>query len=431
MQQLTEVRQQVADGELDEKLIPLLCGDNTKLDAYRTRLLHAIDAFADKFGEDREIALFSAPGRTELGGNHTDHQRGHVLAGAINLDMIAVVARRQDTLIQVQSKGYPLHVISLDKLQPIPEWQMPHAEDLVRGIAARLVEFGASIPTGFDAYTTSDVIKGSGLSSSAAYEILIGTIFNALYCDNKWSSVQLAEIGQYAENVYYRKPCGLMDQMASSVGGAVAIDFYDKDNPDVHPIDFDFSKTDYALCIVDTGGNHADLTDEYAAIPKEMKQIASYFGKDVLSQVPEEEMKQSIPALRKAYGDRAVLRAMHFYQEDRRAVAEATALEADDFGTFLRLVNASGLSSYCLLQNVYAASNPAQQPAAIALAVGQETLAGRGALRIHGGGFGGTIQAFVPKDILPWFVDRMNQVLGSHHCREIQIRPVGGYIILD
>lgn len=415
-------------GALDDS-IAKLCGGTDQVDAYRQRLLHAIDAFEVQFGTDREIALFSAPGRTELGGNHTDHQRGHVLAASVNLDIIAVAARRDDNVIQVQSEGFPLDVVSLDELEPQTE-KKPDAAELIRGVAARFGQLGCPITTGFDAYTTSQVMKGSGLSSSAAFEVLIGNICNAFYGEDRFSPVDLAEIGQYAENVYFQKPCGLMDQMASSVGGIVAIDFAEAHAPVVQPVSFDFSKTGYVLCIVDTGGSHADLTEEYAAIPAEMHSVAAYFGKEVLSEVPANEVLRAIPELRKSCGDRAVLRAMHYYREDRRAQGESDALERGDFEAFLHLVENSGQSSYCLLQNVYPSSAPQDQPVSIALAVGSAVLGGRGAIRVHGGGFGGTIQAFVPTVLLAQFQEGMEQALGAGCCHVLQIRPVGGTTIL-
>lgn len=407
----------------------VLSGGPDLMEAYRNRLLDAIDAFIAQFGSNREIAIFSAPGRTELGGNHTDHQRGHVLAASINLDIISIVALRDDNIIQVQSEGFPLDVISLDELDPMPE-KTPDAAELIRGVVARFGQLGCSIKTGFDAYTTSQVMKGSGLSSSAAFEVLLGNICNTLYADNQFSAIELAEIGRYAENVYFQKPCGLMDQMASSVGGAIAIDFSDMHSPSVHSVTFDFSKTGYALCIVDTGGNHADLTAEYAAIPAEMGSVAAYFGKNVLSEIPAEVVLHTIPELRKTCGDRAVLRAIHYYREDRRAQGESDALERGDFEAFLHLVQNSGQSSYCLLQNVYPSSAPQDQPVSIALAVGSAVLGGRGAIRVHGGGFGGTVQAFVPLVLLSQFQEGMEAVLGEGCCHVLQIRPVGGMTLL-
>ncbi|WP_277218267.1 galactokinase family protein, partial [Ruminococcus callidus] len=315
----------------------VLGGGEDLAEAYRNRLLCAIDSFVQLYGSGREIAIFSAPGRTELGGNHTDHQHGHVLAASINLDVIAVVARREDTTIRVHSEGFPEDEISLEELEPVTD-KKPTAAELIRGIAARFKQYGCPLETGFDAYTTSQVMAGSGLSSSAAFEVLLGNICNALYAENRFTPVELAQMGQYAENVYFQKPCGLMDQMASSVGGAVAIDFANPMLPAVHPVAFDFSRTGYVLCIVDTGGNHADLTAEYAAIPAEMQEVAKYFGKDVLAEVPPAQVLRSIPELRKACGDRAVLRAMHFYREDGRAQGESDALDRGDFEAFLHLV---------------------------------------------------------------------------------------------
>lgn len=428
MKTIQETRQMLQAGVLDDS-IAKLCGGADQIEVYRNRLLHTVDAFAAQFGTDREIAVFSAPGRTELGGNHTDHQRGHVLAASVNLDIIAIAARRDDNMIQVQSEGFPLDVVSLEELEPQTE-KKPDAAELIRGVAARFRQLGCSMTTGFDAYTTSQVIKGSGLSSSAAFEVLIGNICNAFYAENRFNPVQLAQIAQFAENVYFQKPCGLMDQIASSVGGVVAIDFTETHAPAVHPVSFDFSQTGYALCIVDTGGNHADLTAEYAAIPAEMHSVAAFFGKDVLSEVPAEDVLCAIPELRKVCGDRAVLRAIHYYREDRRALGESAALERDDFEAFLHLVENSGQSSYCLLQNVYPPSTPQDQPIAIALAVGSAMLGGRGAIRVHGGGFGGTIQAFVPTVLLAQFQDGMEKALGAGCCHVLQIRQVGGTTIL-
>ena len=329
----------------------------------------------------------------------------------------------------MHSEGFPEDEISLEELEPVTD-KKPTAAELIRGIAARFKQYGCPLETGFDAYTTSQVMAGSGLSSSAAFEVLLGNICNALYAENRFTPVELAQMGQYAENVYFQKPCGLMDQMASSVGGAVAIDFANPMLPAVHPVAFDFSRTGYVLCIVDTGGNHADLTAEYAAIPAEMQEVAKYFGKDVLAEVPSAQVLRSIPELRKACGDRAVLRAMHFYREDGRAQGESDALDRGDFEAFLHLVQNSGQSSYCLLQNVYPSSAPEDQPISIALAVGSAVLGGRGAIRVHGGGFGGTVQAFVPAVLLSQFQEGMESVLGKDCCHVLRIRSVGGMTVL-
>ena len=378
--------------------------------------------FFAAFGRSPE-RYFSAPGRTEIGGNHTDHQRGRVLAAAVDLDTRAAVALNGTDTLRVLSQGYPLCAVSLADLSPKPEERGTTAA-LVRGVAARFVEMGHKI-SGFDAWVTSSVLPGSGLSSSAAFEVLMGTVINALFCGDRVTPERIAAIGQYAENVYFGKPCGLMDQMASAVGGLVAMDFADPEKPLVRPVTFDFSAWDHALCIIDTGADHADLTAEYAAIPAEMSAVAAYFGKEVLSLVPEEAFRAAIPALRKACGDRAVLRAIHFYQEDRRATAQAEALERDDPDGFLELVRRSGRSSWMYLQNV-TVPGKASQAMALTLALCEEALEGRGACRVHGGGFAGTVQAFVPLDLLDGFQARIEAVLGEKTSHILKIRPAGG-----
>ena len=384
---------------------------------------NALDVgFVSAFGR-KPVRYFSAPGRTEIGGNHTDHQRGRVLAAAVDLDTRAAVALNGTGTIQVLSEGYPLCTVGLRELSPKVEEANTTAA-LIRGVAARFAEMGCELH-GFDAYVASTVLPGSGLSSSAAFEVLMGTILNALFFENKATPEQIAAVGQYAENVYFGKPCGLMDQMASAVGGLVAINFTNPKAPDVRPVDFDFSTCGYSLCIIDTGASHADLTDEYAAIPAEMAAVSAYFGKEVLSQVPEKEFWTAIPALRQRCGDRAVLRAIHFYREDRRAAAQAEALARGDFDGFLELVRQSGRSSWTLLQNVTVPGS-SQQAVALTLALCEEALQGRGACRVHGGGFAGTVQAFVPTDLLDYFITRIEAVLGKNACHVLSIRPLGG-----
>ena len=301
---------------------------------------------------------------------------------------------------------------------------------LIRGICARYQQLGYTVG-GFDAYTTSNVLTGSGLSSSAAFEVLVGTIVNELFCGGKESALSIAQIGQYAENVYFGKPCGLMDQAASSVGGFVQIDFQDKDHPEAQKVDFDFTKCGYALCIIDTKGSHSDLTPDYAAVPAEMKEVAAFFGKEVLREVDEEEFYANIAALRQKMGDRCVLRAMHFFAENARVLEEAAALKANDFDAFKKLVIESGYSSYMYLQNVFSASHPQQQGVSIVLALAQRLLEKRGgAYRVHGGGFAGTVQTFVPVDYLPEFVKAMEAVTGEGSCHNLRIRPVGGTRVL-
>ena len=379
--------------------------------------------FAATFGGTPE-RYFSAPGRTEIGGNHTDHQRGRVLAAALNLDTVAAVRLNGTDQIRVLSKGYPMCEVDVKELTP-KEAEINTTPALIRGVAARFTQLGCTVK-GFDAYCESDVLQGSGLSSSAAYEVLIGTILNHMFFEGKVSQAEVAQIGQYAENVFFGKPCGLMDQTASAVGNLVTIDFFEKDNPMFKPLKFDFASCGHALCIIDTQASHADLTDEYAAIPNEIKAVSAYFGKDVLTQIDEKEFFAAIPVLREKCGDRAVLRAVHFYQENARVPKQVAALEEGDFDTFLKLIKESGYSSYMYLQNVIPAGYKENQDVALALAMCEHFLNGRGAYRVHGGGFAGTVQAFVPFDIIDDFVAGMDGILGEGACHVLSIRPQGG-----
>ncbi|MDD5863049.1 MAG: galactokinase family protein [Firmicutes bacterium] len=379
--------------------------------------------FAAAFGGAPQ-RYFSAPGRTEIGGNHTDHQRGRVLAAAVNLDTRAAVRVNGTDTVRILSKGYPMSVVELKELTPKAE-EINTTPALIRGVAARFSQLGCRV-RGFDAYCESTVLPGSGLSSSAAFEVLIGTILNGLFFDGKVSQPEIAMIGQYAENVFFGKPCGLMDQMASAVGNLVTIDFFDKDKPIIEPVDFDFSACAHALCIIDSQASHADLTDEYAAIPGELKAVCAHFGKDVLTQIDEKDFYAAIPALRLECGDRAVLRAIHFYQENARVPKQVAALKAGDFDAFLSLVKQSGYSSYMYLQNVIPAGYKTHQDVAVSLALCEHYLNGRGAYRVHGGGFAGTVQAFVPFDILDSFVAGIDAVLGKGACHVLSIRPQGG-----
>ena len=384
----------------------------------------ALDAgFASIFGGAPE-RYFSAPGRTEIGGNHTDHQRGRVLAAAVNLDTQAAVRLNGTDVIRIQSQGYPMCEVDLKVLVP-QESEINGTASLIRGVAARFVELGCEVK-GFDAYCESTVLPGSGLSSSAAYEVLIGTILNHLFFDGRISAPEIAMIGQYAENVFFGKPCGLMDQTASSVGGLVTIDFFEKENPNIRSVDFDFSACGHALCIIDSRASHADLTDEYAAIPGELKAICAHFGKDVLTQIDQADFYAAIPALREKCGDRAVMRAIHFYHENDRVPQQVAALEEGNFDKFLALVKESGFSSYMYLQNVIPAGRIEHQEMAIALGLCQQYLNGRGAYRVHGGGFAGTVQAFVPFDLLDSFRAGIDAVLGEGACHVLSIRPQGG-----
>lgn len=383
------------------------------------------ESFLNQFGHKAEY-IFSAPGRTELSGNHTDHQHGCVMAAAVNREALAAVAENGTTTVNLLSEGYPMCSIDLTDLSVHPEEEGKTAS-LIRGVAAKFVENGLR---GFDAYVTSTVLSGSGLSSSAAFEVLIGTIFNNLLNAGR-SAVEIAQIGQYAENVYFGKPCGLMDQMASSVGNIIGIDFADPANPVVTPIPFDFEKSGYALCVIDSGASHADLTDEYAAITQEMKKVCAVFGKEYLRDVEEAEFFGNIPAVRQAAGDRAALRAIHFFAENKRVLLQTKALVEGDFETFLHYVKESGSSSWRLLQNVIPAGRKEAQEVALALALAEKLLAGRGACRVHGGGFAGTIQAFVPVDMLEDFRSGMDAVLGQGNCHVMSIRKEGGVMLED
>ena len=379
--------------------------------------------FSAAFGGAPE-RYFSAPGRTEIGGNHTDHQRGRVLAAAVNLDTRAAVRPNGTGVIRILSKGYPMSVVDLAELTPKAD-EINTTPALIRGVAARFAELGCKVE-GFDAYCESTVLPGSGLSSSAAYEVLIGTIINHLFFGGKVSQPEIAMIGQYAENVFFGKPCGLMDQMASAVGNLVTIDFFDKDAPIIEPVDFDFAACGHALCIIDSQASHADLTDEYAAIPGELKAVCAHFGKEVLTQIDEKDFYAELPALRAECGDRAVMRAIHFYQENARVPQQVAALKAGDFNKFLSLVKQSGYSSYMYLQNVIPAGYKEHQDVAVSLALCEHYLNGRGAYRVHGGGFAGTVQAFVPFDLLESFRTGIDAALGQGACHVLSIRPQGG-----
>ena len=368
--------------------------------------------------------IFSAPGRTEISGNHTDHQHGCVLAAAVDLETTADVTLNHTNQIIIYSKGYPKISIDLDDLE-VRASERNTTTSLVRGVTAAFVQRGAVI-SGFTAHVSSSVLPGSGLSSSAAFEVLMGTIINELFCDGHFTAIEIAQIAQYAENVFFGKPCGLMDQMASSVGGMVFIDFEDPAEPHVERISFDFASAGHALCIIDSGADHAGLTDEYGAIPNELGEIASRFGKRTLREISERDFFAAIPDLRGRVSDRAILRAIHVYQENRRVIKQATALRKNDFSSFLRLVTESGRSSWMYLQNISPAGSVKRQPMAIALAMCDTLLRGRGAYRVHGGGFAGTVQAFVPNELLDEFVRGMDAVLGQGSCHVLSIRKEGG-----
>ncbi|MGO5023235.1 galactokinase [Lawsonibacter sp. LCP25S3_G6] len=426
MQKLVDVRRALGSGELDKGLKAILCSD---LEAGRQRVAALLDCFQRTFGasEDTQVSLCSAPGRTEICGNHTDHQHGRVLAGAVNLDFLACAALNGTNTIRFQSEGWPMVEVELDTLEP-KEDEKESTASLVRGMAAQAAQMGYKV-AGFDVYATSQVLPGSGLSSSAACEVLLGVIENDLFCQGQLDPVTIAQMGQKAENIFFGKPSGLMDQTASSVGGAVAIDFADPAAPVVRSVAVDLAGLGYALCIIDSGASHADLTSEYAAVPQEMGAVAAYFGKQVLREVDEAQVVEKLPQLRKAVGDRAVLRALHFFADDRRSQQEADALEQGDMETFLALVRESGRSSWELLQDITPAGAVAEQAMAVALTVAERALQGKGACRVHGGGFAGTIQAFVPLDGLENFRTQVEKALGGGSCHVLSIRPVGGTVL--
>ena len=395
--------------------------DTNLFDYQRERYVKAINKYVSLYG-DTDVEIYSAPGRSEVGGNHTDHQHGCVLAAAVNLDAIAVVGR-VDNKIKVLSDDFDIAPINLEDLE-IKKAEEGTSEALIRGVCARLKELGYNVG-GFNAFITSDVLMGAGLSSSAAFETIIGTIIYGLYNDMTIDPVVIAQVGQYAENVYFGKPCGLMDQCASSVGSLINIDFNDVAKPIVNKVDVDFSKFGHSLCIVDTKGSHADLTDEYAAIPMEMKKVANYFGKEFLREVDEEDFFNDIAGARKACQDRAVLRAIHLFEENKRVDQEVKALNNSDFETFKKVVKESGDSSYKFLQNVYANCDVQNQSVSIGLAMSEKIIGRNGVCRAHGGGFAGTIQAFVKDEFVTAYKTEIERVFGKGSCHVLKVRKYG------
>ncbi len=396
---------------------------NEELVKQKERYQKAVRKFAALYPGREDISLFSAPGRTEIGGNHTDHQHGCVLAAAVQVDVIAVAAFHEERVCRIYSEGYGAFSVDLSDLSVQKDEGGSAA--IVRGVAAKFAKLGV-IVGGFDLYSTSDVLAGSGISSSAAFETLIGTIIDTRYNNGKAGAVEIAKIGQYAENVYFGKKCGLMDQMASAVGGLVFLDFEDTESPKVDRFSFDFEQAGYCICVTDTGGNHVNLTPDYVAVRAEMEEIAAQFGKDYLRQVDEEAFYTELPKLRKTCSDRAVLRAAHFFGDNRRAREEAEALRANDIGRFLFLVQESGDSSANLLQNLYSTSVPKEQGIPLGIMVSKRVLKGKGAVRVHGGGFAGTVQAFVPVASADEYKAELDRVFGEGACRIFRIRPVGG-----
>ena len=403
--------------------------ENAAPNRARARMLSLVETFVETFSPEDSQPLFlcSVPGRTELGGNHTDHQQGRVLCAAVDCDLLACAMPNGLPVVRLHSEGFAPLEVDLRDLQPHEE-ECSTTAALVRGVAAGVRDAGFPVG-GFDVCITSDIPVGAGLSSSAAFEVLMGNLFNRICCRNQLTATQIAQIGRFAEQVYFGKPCGLMDQMACSLGGILSIDFADPAQPETEPISCDLAKLGYTLCIVNTGSCHADLTEAYAAIPRDMGTIAAHFGAAVLREVPEEDFRAQIPALRQAYGDRAVLRALHFYEENRRADTEADALAMDDIPAFLRLVNESGHSSVLSLQNIHTGDSR-EQSLALALALGRDLLGSDGAIRVHGGGFAGTVQAFVPTENLAYFKEGMESVFGEGSCLCLRFRSAGACFLI-
>ena len=414
------------DGAYDERLVDIYA-DETKISYQRERYINAIKKFEQCY-KPGDVELFSAPGRSEIGGNHTDHQNGEVLAASVNLDTIGIVKKTDDNVIRLVSDNYDEIIIRLDDVS-VKEKEKETTKALIKGVVSGFIERKYAVG-GFQAYITSDVLIGAGLSSSAAFETLIGTVVSGLYNHAEIPAVTIAQTGRYAENVYFGKPSGLMDQMACAIGGMVYIDFENEEKPQVEKIDADFEKAGLTLCIVDTKGSHAGLTHEYAQIPVEMKQIAAHFGKNVLREVEEKDFYAALPVLCKESGDRAVLRAIHFFAEDERVVKEVNALRAGDWNRFLKLVKESGDSSYKYLQNVYVSRDTVSEPVAIALAVSERALADKGVCRVHGGGFAGTIQAFVKEAAVLDYKNAMEAVFGADSCHVLKIRRYGGIRVI-
>lgn len=418
----SQLKTAIAEGKKDERLV-LLYGDD--VETQKNRYIKSIQTFIDLYG-DKEVQVISVPGRSEVIGNHTDHQHGEVLATSINLDIIAVVSPREDGVVKVLSDNYDIPAIDLSDLNP-NENENESSQALIRGVAAKIAEDGGKIG-GFDGFMTSDVLQGSGLSSSAAFEVMVGNIFSNLYNEGNLDPVELAKIGQYAENVYFGKPCGLMDQCACSVGGLIHIDFADPKNPIVEKVDVNFADFNTSLCITDVHASHADLTQDYADIPYELKEVDQFFGQEFLRDVNEDEFYARLVELRNTVNnDRALLRAMHVFEENKRVQKAVAALNNNDLTGFEAQILASGNSSFKYLQNIYSPADFKNQAVSLALFLSEKVLNGRGAHRVHGGGFAGTIQAFVPNDLVEAYRNEMDQVFGAGACYILQIRPFGGY----
>ncbi len=422
----TQMLEIIESGKLDEKLMDIYVDRNCILYQKR-RYMDAIRVFEKEFGTE-DISIFSAPGRSEICGNHTDHQNGEVLVAAVNLDAIAIVHKSGNDDVEIVSDGYEKIVVSLEDTEPKEE-EKGTTKALIKGVLGELKKRGYKTG-GFKAYVTSDVLVGAGISSSAAFEILIGTIVSGLFNEMKISPVELAYVGQMAENEYFGKPCGLMDQMASSIGNLVHIDFKDVKKPQIEKIDCDFESFGYSLCITDTKSSHADCTAEYAAVPYEMKKVAAIFGKEVLRETSKEDVLDNIETIRRVAGDRAILRSLHFFAENERVNKVVTALNAGDFVGFLQGIKASGDSSFKYLQNVYMNTDIEHQNVSVALALSEFVLGEDGVSRVHGGGFAGTIQAFVKNEAVKSYQNFMEPNFGKGTCKVLKVRKYGGIQVI-
>ena len=423
MTNINEIINRLNRNKFDQFFIEIYGDDLKVIKSQKIRYIEAINSFTDLYGDDREIELYSTPGRTEVGGNHTDHNSGKVLAASIDLDIIAIVSKNDNNTIRVKSEGHDQDIVDISITDPI-ESEKHKSISLIRGICAKLKQMGYNIG-GFDAYTTNDVLIGSGLSSSAAFEVLIGSVLNHLYCNKEVDDVKIAQIAQYAENEYFGKPCGLMDQIACSVGGFVTIDFLDNEKPIVEKIDFDFASLSYSLVIVDTGGDHADLTEDYTAVRKEMNEVAEILGGSVLRKSSLNDLMNNIEDIRKMGNDMAILRSFHFYNENIRVGSLIDALKNNDFDKFKKIIIESGNSSWKLCQNCYSPSKFKEQGIPLALTISEYMLKNKGAWRVHGGGFAGTIQAFVPCEIVDGYITEMEKIFGLDSCYKLFIRPLG------
>ena len=423
MQNIITLKNAMKEGAWDKRLMELYV-DEALLPYHTDRYIKAIERFETLFPDEKQVELYSAPGRSEVCGNHTDHQNGMVLATSINLDAVAVVAKTDDSIIRLVSDELPMETVDVSDLEQ-KESELTTTTALIRGVAAGLSERGYQVG-GFKAFVTSDVLMGAGMSSSAAFESLIGTILSGLYNEMKVSMTEIAQIGQFAENIYFGKPCGLMDQMACSVGGMIYIDFKDKKKPVVKQVQTDFEKAGLSLCIVDTKGSHADLTPDYAAVPEEMKQVARCMGKEVLRQIPKDEFYAAVPKLWKETSGRAILRAIHFYEEEERVLKGVQTLERSDYEGFLQVIQKSGDSSAKYLQNIYSPKHADSQNVTVALAVSESLLQDKGVCRVHGGGFAGTILAFVKNEAVDEYQKNMEAIFGKGSCHVLKVRLLGG-----